>query len=687
MGTDTIGRILRTIRTDGKVKERIEAIRGEPDKDKRDELKKTLPCIVFGSEPQTERKAAACVPNGLLGVDVDGVEEGKLEALKKMIAEIPYVWVVCLSVSGRGLFVLTHYAGTPDLKKLLAAIQRDFPCEIDKACSDLCRMRFATEDKDIIIKDTVFPAILSEVTEPTNDVDNAESADEVDDPEPVPYVRFPVDCLPHTLAQFAKDAQRRINLKDPAMPAISTLAVVSSVIGSSCRIEIKRGHVEPAALYMANVADSGMAKSPSLEFATEHLDAVQAKKIKEYLREKHEWNQRHIAWKNSPKQSRGEEPMPPQPAGRHVIKEATFEATVAILANNPFGLLLNRDELNAFLGGFDAYRKAATDLQGWIEIYDGRAISTDRKETGTIYIDKPSISIIGGIQTDILKKTIQQRQDFIHSGLGSRFNFVMPEKEPIVWNMNTPNVGVVAAYNDLIDRILVDRESVLEKDDTGIGAFATVKPIIFTLSAEARKVLFAFQERHAMQAIYEPAAVAAAKHKAGRIAARLCLTLHCVRSIETTGRLCGLPEVSKETVENAVSLAGWFLGEAERVYAMIAGEPLDGTFTDEQQLVMKVLQNGKAMTVRDMKKKSRPLNRMSNEHVEGILAELVKLGKVDRYFDIKVGNHGAIQYQLKNPTTNVGVRPVFPGDCAPSADADTADIPKNELPVNEDEEF
>ena len=653
-GETTIGAAFEEFKTGTKYRGLVEAVRAISDKEKRKKLKQaTLPGVVFASEPQSIRNVAACIPNGVIGVDCDGIPKDKLEELKKTIAALPYVVAVFISASGNGLFVLIAYKGTPDLKELLATLQKDFPCKIDSSCSDISRLRFFTFDENPIIKDVVRPAIL---------VECQESADDIDDIEPLRHDLFPVDRLPHTLANMAKDTQRCINLKDPAMPAVSVLAVISSVVGSSCRIEIMPGYTEPPALFVAIVGDSGAAKSGSARVATRHLKALQAEQIKQWRRSDHDWKQEHNTWKNTPKKERGDEPMPPLSAKRFIISDATIEAVAVILENNPLGVLLDRDELKGLLGGLDAFKNASTDLQSWIEIFEGEGLTVDRKTSGMIHVDKPSVSILGGIQTVILKQMMQKRDDFIYSGFSSRFLYVMPEKVPVMWQYNSPNTKAVADYENLIDHILADRESVLEKDDTDINAFATVNPIVFTLSEGARHVLYAFQKRHAMQAIYENAANAAAMNKAGRIAARICLTLHAVRSIEETGRLGGRPVVATETAEDAVAIAGWFLYESERVYAMLAGERVGGELTDDQREVMRVLHRiDEPKTVRDMKRRSRPLQKMDSldeGRVEKVLEELVKLGKVERHIDMGVGNHGTVRYCIKRQplTADVDVR-------------------------------
>lgn len=671
----TVGKCLEGFRTGGNSKEQIDAIRNETDKAKRDKLKQGLHGVIFGSEPQTKRNADACKANGIVVVDFDNIPAGDLESAKETIAKVDYIFAVGLSVGGQGVFALAAYEGTPGLKTLLAAMQEDFCYTIDKSGTDISRLRYVTADENLIVKEKVYPAILRK-----------EQTDDFDDAETLRYVPFPVECLPSTLSRWIRDTQRCINLKSSDMPAVSVLAVLSSVIGSSCRIAIKRGYTEPAALFTAIVADSGSAKSPSIEAATKHLNTLQGEKIKQWKQEKHQWEQDLKFWSNTAnKKERGDEPAQPQPAVRYIISDATLESVTKTLENNPFGVLLNRDELNGFFSGMDAYRKSATDLQSWIEIYEGGSVTIDRKTTGVTHIDKPSVSIIGGVQKAILKQTIQERPDFIHSGFGSRFLFVMPKKEPIIWNDNEPDQKIVADYESLIDCILACRESVLENEQdfretqTGdfsqepLSTFATVKPIIFTLSAGAKKELFAFQEKQARQAVYESIPDAAAMNKGGRIAARLCLTLHCVRSIEMTGNLRGLLEVSKETAGQAVKLADWFIHEATRVYAMLAEGHAAGELPPDQMEVMKVLQRiGKPATIREMKRASRVLSKMDN--LEETLRQLISMKKVEDYFR----QNGAIEYKI-SPVDGVDAdkSPVKPGEKRASVSVNAVNTVKN----------
>ena len=99
----TIGGCLETFRTGGNSKELIDAIRKEPEKEKRSDLKKKLHAVVFGSEPQEERKAATCTPNGIIVLDFDGIPAEEMGSAKEAIEKIDYVFAVCLSAKSQRL--------------------------------------------------------------------------------------------------------------------------------------------------------------------------------------------------------------------------------------------------------------------------------------------------------------------------------------------------------------------------------------------------------------------------------------------------------------------------------------------------------------------------------------------------------------------------------------------------------
>jgi hypothetical protein len=249
---------LEAFRTGGRSKELIEGVRYEPEKGKRDELKKGLPAVVFSSEPQAERKTAACKPNGILCLDFDTIPADKLESARAEIMAVPYVAAVVQSVSGAGLFAIATYEveSTPDLKTLIATMQADFSYEIDKSRSDKAGLRFITLDENLIVKNEVCPAVLQERTEPAesesagkldkNSTLGTNTHTEVDEDSEPPkqWQPFPLSTLPCQLRLFVTEVSRSIGI-DSSNTAASVLSIVSGVIGRMFRFKIKQGYYEP----------------------------------------------------------------------------------------------------------------------------------------------------------------------------------------------------------------------------------------------------------------------------------------------------------------------------------------------------------------------------------------------------------------------------------------------------------
>ena len=167
-GTTTIGQFLADCK-EGKYRKQVETIRAEPNEEARKELKKKLlPAITPNANPQRERNNAACEEAGRSGavqIDLDGIPADELPSAIKAIATLSYVFAIGLSASGKGLFVLIACEGTPDLKKLIAALQADFPYKIDTSRSDMSGLRFGTFDENLFINPgKVFPVVLQEET-------------------------------------------------------------------------------------------------------------------------------------------------------------------------------------------------------------------------------------------------------------------------------------------------------------------------------------------------------------------------------------------------------------------------------------------------------------------------------------------------------------------------------------------
>lgn len=119
-----------------------------------------LPCVTISGVFEGERKASLVTEkNSVICVDIDEIPEGMtLEELKKKVFELPYVFYVSLSARGEGIFALIYYNTDKKFLDIFKALQNDFKqmgITIDKACKDICRLRFVSWDAEPLEKEEV----------------------------------------------------------------------------------------------------------------------------------------------------------------------------------------------------------------------------------------------------------------------------------------------------------------------------------------------------------------------------------------------------------------------------------------------------------------------------------------------------------------------------------------------------
>ena len=119
-----------------------------------------LPCCTISGVFEGERKASLVTEkNPVICIDIDKIPDGiPIEELKKEVFELPYVFYVSLSARGEGIFALIYYNKDNDFLTTFKALEQDFrdlDIEIDKACKDICRLRFVSWDAEPLEKEEV----------------------------------------------------------------------------------------------------------------------------------------------------------------------------------------------------------------------------------------------------------------------------------------------------------------------------------------------------------------------------------------------------------------------------------------------------------------------------------------------------------------------------------------------------
>jgi Protein of unknown function (DUF3987) len=224
----------------------------------------------------------------------------------------------------------------------------------------------------------------------------------------------------------------------------SVLVLAGALIGTTRQAKIHTWREFPI-LWMVLVGFPSDGKSPAMDAVLDpvreierddmdhHQDVLarwEAEKAAAVVRAAKWEDEVEIAVKNGvpppPKPANAVEPeKPPRP--RIIMADATTEACASLLAAQPRGMAMVRDELAGWLGGFDRYSGGrGADRAFALECYGGRSSTIDRQSRPPLNIPFAATSILGGVQPDRLAAITDGADD----GFASRFLYVWPARAP-----------------------------------------------------------------------------------------------------------------------------------------------------------------------------------------------------------------------------------------------------------------
>lgn len=284
----------------------------------------------------------------------------------------------------------------------------------------------------------------------------------------------------------------------PDYVAAALLSVTGALIGNTRWANPWEGWAEPPVIWAMAIGSPSMNKSPGLDAVLTPLKRMEREaraKVESVLSE---WRGKaEIAklaeqtWKEAVKAAlKAGDDMPAKPDAakpgpepvmpRFALTDATVEKIGVILAGQPRGALLARDELSGWLLGMTRYSGGGSDRPFWLEAYGGRSYSVERMGRDPVYIDRLTIGVLGGIQPDKLKTLLFKSDD---DGLLARLLPFWPEAAPIM----RPTQGSDDAFlQSAFERLLALK---MPGDEGG-----TKRPWFVQFSEDARCLLDDFRQ-------------------------------------------------------------------------------------------------------------------------------------------------------------------------------------------------
>jgi hypothetical protein len=414
-------------------------------------------------------------------------------------------------------------------------------------------------------------------------------------PPPEPFQPFPVDALPDRMRVFVESVAAATGT-DAAFAALAALVVVAGCIGNRVAVLVKSGWVEPAVLWGVLVGRSGTTKSPVLKLVTRALiDLFKAARraftdaMKEYVREVERHNVRLAEWKKSQRNGPPTDPPdePERPIERRLlVSDITVEKLGELLEQNPLGLLLSRDELAAWLGMMDRYASGrGADLPTWLSFYDAGPVTIDRKTSGSYFVERGAVSVLGSIQPGTLERCFGRAER--EAGLLARVLVAYPPDRPALWTEAALPDDVAAEWRKLLEALLALPPAVDEHGDP--------RPRFIPIGTEAKALWVEWHDRHARELVdISNDDLAAHYAKLKGACARIALLFACV---EVAAGGHAVAYISADAMRRAIAVVEWFKGEGRRVYAVLGETEEDRA---RRQLIEWIERRGGAVTVREL---------------------------------------------------------------------------------------
>ncbi|HEY1228676.1 MAG TPA: DUF3987 domain-containing protein [Ramlibacter sp.] len=267
--------------------------------------------------------------------------------------------------------------------------------------------------------------------------------------------------------------------------AQSLLAAVSALCGTGVMARVSAAWAEPLVLWQALVGWPSSGKSPALA-ATRNLlgeieDLMRARDGER--RNDHEARSEEARLIGDQWRERcavaladGKTP-PPRPMEAYfdevyvpsqiVVADATLEALADVVAGNPRGVILWRDELAAWLANLGRYANGGSDRAHWLEAWAAAGITVNRRSRHQpLHLRKFPVSVIGAIQPDRIAEALSGSDD----GMAARFLYAWPDAPP---------------YRGLGDRCLADDDSALARLQAIAGLGGGANPLHLSLDYDA----------------------------------------------------------------------------------------------------------------------------------------------------------------------------------------------------------
>ena len=410
-------------------------------------------------------------------------------------------------------------------------------------------------------------------------------------PEKKPLASFPTQLFPPRIRKFIEEGAKGLHVQPDFLGGF-VLTTAGLAIGNTRLIETKKGWKQKPNLWMCLVAPPGSAKTPALDLAFRPVIERQKKAELIYQKKLEEYKQELFQYELEKKQVKDIEELSDEPEApileKYYVSDATIEAQMKIMKENPRGIGLYLDELAGWIRGMGQYKGGkGNDKQINMTAWAGKPLIRDRLKEGTKSIYNPFLAVLGNLPPAQL---IELSGD-IKDGFIERFLFIYPDRKKPVFTWEGIDEKLVDMYSSVLDKLFALEAPI---DETG-----TMEPQVVRLSDEAKEI-YAEWENGLYDEMFSDdfdSRLELPWSKMGIQMCRIALIIHYLRWAE--GETESEFEVDKTTLLSAMELINYFKEHYKKVVDQLHSNEEDQRILDVIEWIKKHSIDG-VVTKRDL---------------------------------------------------------------------------------------
>ena len=269
---------------------------------------------------------------------------------------------------------------------------------------------------------------------------------------------FPIDIFPTDIQNYLIECNAKLDSSIEYM-GVSMLWLISVCVGNSIDVEVKKGWNENLSVWVSVVGKAGLGKTPSISNVVFPLTKINAKEIKQYIKESEKYEYYiNLSKKEKEEHSEVFKPVKTQ----FIANDITLEALVDLHQESDNSVGVFKDELAGWLKDMNKYREGS-DLEFWLSTWSGKSVNLNRLTRKGSFVEKPFIPVLGGIQPSIFNTFYTDENK--DNGFMDRMLLCYPDLKIEQYNESEISEDILKWYKESIISFYDTIKSVITRDE------------------------------------------------------------------------------------------------------------------------------------------------------------------------------------------------------------------------------